>query len=204
MGLAALKPGAVVGTSSLRRHVLLRAERPDLRVEPIRGNVDTRLRKLEAGEYDALVMARAGLNRLGLRPAHASPLAPEIFVPAAGQGILGIEVRTDAAGLLELLQRVDHTETRMQALAERSFLLALGAGCHTPVAGWARPEGDEVVLAGLVASRDGQRVLRGTARGPARTAEAVGRRLAGELLAAGAGDLLDGPRADRTGGGPPA
>ena len=150
-------------------------------------------------------MARAGLNRLGLRPAHASPLAPEIFVPAAGQGILGIEVRADAAGLLELLQRVDHTETRMQALAERSFLLALGAGCHTPVAGWARSEGDQVVLAGLVASRDGQRVLRGTARGPAGTAEAVGRRLAGAAARGRARAISSMPRrADRTGGGAPA
>jgi hydroxymethylbilane synthase len=201
-GLADLRLGAVVGTSSLRRQVLLRADRPDLRVEPIRGNVDTRLRKLEAGLYDALVMARAGLNRLGLWPGHVSALPPETFVPAVGQGILGLEARADAGGLLELLQRVDHTETRMQALAERSFLRALGAGCHTPVAGWARVEGDAVVLTGLVASRDGERVLRGTARGPARTAEAVGRRLAHELLDAGAGDVLEGPRAGRTGGAP--
>jgi hydroxymethylbilane synthase len=203
-GLADLRPGATVGTSSLRRQVLVRAARPDLRVESIRGNVDTRLRKLEAGLYDALVLARAGLNRLGLWPGHASPLPPETFIPAVGQGILGMEARADAGGLLELLQRVDHTETRMQALAERSFLLGLGAGCHTPVAGWARMEGDAVVLTGLVASRDGDRVLRGTARGPGRTAEMVGSRLARELLAAGAADILEDPRAGRTRGGAPA
>lgn len=189
-GLAALPAGAVVGTSSLRRQVLLRTQRPDLRVEPIRGNVDTRLRRLAAGEYAALVVAQAGLNRLGVRAEHGSPLPPSTFIPAVGQGILGIEVRASDGRLLELLGRVDHTETRMEALAERAFLRTLGAGCHTPVAGWARVDGDRIVLVALVASRDGDRVLRRTESGPACAPEAVGARVARELLAAGAADLL--------------
>jgi hydroxymethylbilane synthase len=185
-----LPAGAVVGTSSLRRQALLRAERPDLRLLPLRGNVDTRLRKLEEGVCDGLVMARAGLNRLGLSPANAEALAPASFVPAVGQGIIGLEARAEDAELLELLRRVDHTETHMQARAERAFLLALGADCHTPVAGWARTERDSLVLTGLVASIDGARVLRGVGRGPVTEAEAVGRRLGEELLARGADDLL--------------
>jgi hydroxymethylbilane synthase len=192
--LAGLSPGAVVGTSSLRREVMLRAERPDLRVEPIRGNVDTRLRKLADGEFDALVLAQAGLNRLGLRSAPASLLPPETFVPAVGQGILGLEARADDRRLLELLRRLDHTETRIQARAERAFLLSLGADCRTPVAGWARTEGDAVVMIGVVASRHG-RMLRSAARGPGAEAEAVGRRLADDLLRRGAGELLRGDSA---------
>jgi len=190
-GLDELCPGARVGTSSLRRRALLLHRRPDLRAEAIRGNVDTRLRKLDEGQYDAIVVALAGLERLGLRPRHVVPLPVEEFLPAVGQGIVGIEARAADGEVLEVLKSVDHTETRMVALAERAFLARLGAGCHTPVAGFARLEGDRVSLDGLVASSDGKTVIRGSAGGPAARAEATGRRLAEDLLARGAGPLLD-------------
>jgi hydroxymethylbilane synthase len=190
-GLAALRAGSVVGTSSLRRRVLLLARRADLAVAPIRGNVDTRLGKLERGDYDALVMAKAGLDRLGLAPPHVAPLDAEEFPPAVGQGILAVEARQADREGLELLKRLDDTRTRMEALAERSFLQRLGGGCHTPVAGHARVEADGITLTGLVASLDGRTVLRSSVSGAAGAAEALGARLAVDLLARGAGPLLD-------------
>ena len=117
------------------------ARRPDLRTEPIRGNVDTRLEKLRAGAYDALIMAAAGLKRLGLSPPHATALDPAEFVPAVGQGVLAVEARQADRELLELLRALDDTRTRLAALAERAFLARLGAGCHTPVAAHARLDG---------------------------------------------------------------
>jgi hydroxymethylbilane synthase len=190
-GLADLPSGGVVGTSSLRRRVLLLRCRPDLRAEPIRGNVDTRLGKLEAGEYDALVMAWAGLRRLGVEPAGARLLPLDTFPPAVGQGILGVEARAGERPLLELLATLDHTETRMQAEAERAFLARLGAGCHTPVAGLARLDAGALVLHGLVASVDGATVLEGMVSGAPASGRALGDKLAEELLARGAGALLD-------------
>ncbi len=189
-GLEDLPRGARVGTSSLRRRVQLLSRRPDLVIEPIRGNVETRLGKLDSGQYDALVMAQAGLNRLGLTPRHCRPLPIEDFVPAVGQGILAVEVRQADREVLELLLRLDDTQTRMEALAERSFLAALGAGCHTPVAGYCRLQEGGLTLSGLVASLDGSAVLRASASGPATSAEALGMKLADELLAKGAGPLL--------------
>ncbi|MCI0548344.1 MAG: hydroxymethylbilane synthase [Candidatus Rokubacteria bacterium] len=189
-GLHGLPSGALVGTSSLRRRILLRAARPDLRVEPIRGNVDTRLRKLEEGAYDAIVLARAGLDRLGLRPATAIPLPPDEFVPAVGQGILALEARQTDREVLELLLGLDDTETRQEAEAERSFLTRLGAGCHTPVAGWARARGSRLELTGLVASVDGQTILRTSRTGPPDAAIKLGEAVADELLARGAAQLL--------------
>ena len=190
-GLDDLPQGARVATSSLRRRALLLARRRDLSIEPIRGNVETRLRKLEEGLCDGLVMARAGLDRLALKPDHAHALPVEEFLPAVGQGILGVEAREADAEAIEALKSVDHAGTRMQALAERAFLRRLGAGCHTPVAGHARLDGDAISIAGLVASADGMTVLTGEARGPAARAEALGERLADDLLARGARALLD-------------
>ena len=190
-GLDDLPRGARVATSSLRRRALLLARRPDLRIEPIRGNVDTRLRKLDEGLCDGLVMARAGLERLGLKPEHAYALPVEEFLPAVGQGIVGVEAREGDTEVLEALRGVDHPGTRMQALAERAFLRRLGAGCHTPVAGHARLDGDLISIAGLVASPDGVTVLTGEASGPSSRAEALGERLAGDLLARGARALLE-------------
>ena len=190
-GLDELPRRARVATSSLRRRALLLARRPDLRIEPIRGNVDTRLRKLEEGLCDALVMARAGLERLGLKPEHAHALPVEEFLPAVGQGILGVEARTSDSEVLEILRSVDHAGTRLQALAERAFLGRLGAGCHTPVAGHARLDGDAISIAGVVASPDGVTVLAGEVSGPGSQAEALGERLADDLIARGARALLD-------------
>jgi hydroxymethylbilane synthase len=183
--------GATVGTSSLRRRILLRSTRPDLRVEPIRGNVETRLSKLASGAYDALVLAQAGLDRLGLQPAHAIALPVDEFVPAVGQGILGIEMREDATEARELVSRLDDVRTRIEALAERAFLRRLGAGCHTPVAGHAHLDGESLTVTGLVASLDGSTVLRSSIGGLPSSAESLGEKLAEELLARGAGALLE-------------
>jgi len=189
-GLDDLPAGARVGTSSLRRRVLLTRLRPDLRDEPIRGNVDTRLRKLAEGQYDALVLARAGLLRLGIEPPGMVRLPVDTFLPAAGQGILGVEARVGEGPLLELLATLDHTETRIQAEAERAFLHRLGAGCHTPVAGFARLDGPALSVAGFVASGDGATVLTAAVSGSPSGARALGEKLAEELLARGAGALL--------------
>jgi hydroxymethylbilane synthase len=185
-----LPGGAVVGTSSLRRRVFVLSRRPDLRVEPIRGNVETRLAKLEGGSYDAVVLARAGLARLGLAPAHEAALDAEEFVPAVGQGILGVEVRASDRDVTGLVGRLDHPATGVEARAERAFLERLGAGCHTPVAGHARLDGRSLGITGIVASADAGTVLRSSLMGPASSAEALGRKVADELLARGAGRLL--------------
>ncbi|MBI2526714.1 MAG: hydroxymethylbilane synthase [Candidatus Rokubacteria bacterium] len=189
-----LRRGAVVGTSSLRRRVMLLARRPDLRIEAVRGNVDTRLRKLAAGDYDALVMARAGLSRLGLDPARSWPLPAGEFLPAVGQGILGIEARESDGALLELLAALDHTDTRAQAEAERALLGRLGAGCHSAVAGLARLEGEALTVEGWVASVDGRTVLSASVTGPAASARLLGEKLADELLARGARAVLEEAR----------
>ena len=191
-GLDDLPRGARVATSSLRRRALLLARRPDLSVEPIRGNVDTRLRKLEEGLCDAMVMARAGLDRLGLKPEHAQLLSVEEFLPAVGQGILGVEMRAADQHLLQVFQALDDGAARAEALAERAFLRRLGAGCHTPVAGLARHAGATVEMDGLVSSPDGRIVIRGKTRGAMERAAAVGECLADQLLARGARTLLDG------------
>jgi hydroxymethylbilane synthase len=188
--LADLPWAAVVGTSSLRRQILLRARRDDLRIEPIRGNVETRIQRLAAGHYDALVVAQAGLNRLGLRPLHVAPLPPDEFLPAVGQGIVAVEARPSDERTLEVLRGLDDTEARMQAEAERSFLARLGAGCHTPVAGWARRRGELLVVSGLVASPDGSTVLADSVSGPPGAAAALGAKLAEGLLARGARAVL--------------
>ena len=193
-GWDALPAGAAVGTSSLRRRALVRARRPDLRTEPIRGNVETRVDKLVAGAYEAIVLAAAGLRRLGIRPPHVTPLDVEEFVPAVGQGILAVEAREADREVLELLRRLDDARSRAEAFAERAFLLRLGADCHTPVAGHARLDGSALTLTGVVAGPDGARVLRARAGGPGREAERLGVALADELLAKGAKALLDASR----------
>ena len=187
---ADLPRGAVLGTSSPRRRALALALRPDLTVEPIRGNVDTRLRKLEHGEWDAVVLAAAGLARLGIRPAHAEPLAADVFVPAVGQGVLAVEARADDAATLAALRALDHEPTRVCALAERAFLRRLGASCVTPMAAHARLAGGRVVLDGVVASEDGRTLLRETAEGSAEHPAAVGTQLAEALLARGAAGVV--------------
>lgn len=190
-GIADLPRGATVGTSSLRRRVLLLSLRPDLRIEPIRGNVDTRLTKLSLGAWDAIVVAAAGLARLGLVPPNARPLAPEEFIPAVGQGILAIEARSADRDLRALLGPLDDPATRAQADAERAFLRRLGASCHTPVAAHAQLANGVLSLDGLVASLDGRRVIRSRATGAATSAELLGQKLADDLLAQGAREVLN-------------
>jgi hydroxymethylbilane synthase len=187
--IASLPPHAVVGTSSPRRRALLLAARPDLMVEPIRGNVDTRLRKLAAGGWDAIVLAAAGLRRLGLTVEHAAPLDPDEFVPAVGQGILGVEARDDDRATLARLRALDDAATRPCALAERAYLARLGASCTTPMAGHARLDGGTLRMTAVVVSEDGRRLLRESAAGAPAGAEALGRGLADTLLARGAAKI---------------
>ena len=190
-GWDGLSRGARVGTSSLRRRALVLARRPDLRPEPIRGNVETRIEKLGAGACDATILAAAGLRRLGLAPPHLTALPVDEFVPAVGQGILAVEAREADREVLELLGRLDDTRSRSEAVAERAFLERLGADCHTPVAGHARHEGSALTMTGIVASLDGMTVLRWQATGRPPEAEQLGASVARELLAKGAKALLD-------------
>lgn len=190
-GPDALPPGAVVGTSSLRREAMLRAAWPHLAVRPLRGNLDTRLRRLDEGGFDAVILAAAGLIRLGFQDRIRAVLPPERLLPAPGQGALGIEMlasRGDAAAWLAPL----HDEaTALCVRAERAFSRALGGSCRIPLGGHARIVGGELRLRGCVASVDGRRVLAGDARGTPGDGEALGARLADDLRSRGAGALLD-------------
>lgn len=188
--LAALPRGARVGTGSLRRRAQIAALRDDLDVRQMRGNVDTRLRKLEEGEYDAIVLAAAGLARLGITP-NAAPLAADAFLPAPGQGALAIEARADDTVVRELLRVLDDAASRAACAAERAFLRELGASCQVPVAAHACLTTDGVLhLDGLVASLDGRQVLRDAASGDPQHAAELGRALADRLTARGAHDIL--------------
>ncbi|HEY3064517.1 MAG TPA: hydroxymethylbilane synthase [Methylomirabilota bacterium] len=189
-GLEDLPKGAVLGTSSPRRRAIALAVRDDLVVEPLRGNVDTRLRKLGAGVCDAIIVAAAGLRRLHLTPAHAQPLAVEVFVPAVGQGTLAIEVRADDRATLDAMAALDHPATRRAALAERAFLQRLGGSCTTPLAAHATlPTAHTIRMDAVVASEDGRRVLRAAETASASEPEALGRRVAEMLLARGAASV---------------
>jgi hydroxymethylbilane synthase len=186
-----LAPGAVVGTSSPRRRALVLAARPDLRVEPLRGNVDTRLRKLESAACDAVILAAAGLHRLGVMPAHAEMLDPEDFIPAVGQGIIAVEARVADGPTLAALAALDHCITRACAEAERAFLERLGASCNSPLAAHATvvAAGEHLRLTALVASDDGGAVLRARGEGSVARAAAIGRDLADTLLERGAAEV---------------
>ena len=188
--LDTLPSGARVGTGSPRRRVQLLARRPDLKVEPIRGNLDTRLRKLQETPYDAIVLARAGLLRLGLEPEHASLLSPEEMLPAVGQGVLAVQARAGDAATRELLAPLDHAPTRTAALAERALLARLGGNCYVALAALARLEGDRLRLDALLASPDGGRILREPLTGSPEAPEALGTALAERLLAAGGAEIL--------------
>jgi hydroxymethylbilane synthase len=192
--VGSLPLGARVGTSSLRRRVQLLARRPDLTAVPIRGNVDTRLRKLRQREYDALVLAAAGLRRLGLLDATATALEPEEMLPAVGQGTLGVEAREDDARVLELAEALTDRETRTATLAERAFLEAVGGTCTTPLAAYARRTEAGLRLDAFVATPDGSRALRDSDVGDPGAPRALGRQLAARLLAAGAADIIEAGR----------
>ena len=188
--LADLKPGDAVGTSSLRRAAQLRRLRPDLRIESIRGNVDTRLRKLDEGQFAAILLAFAGLNRLGWAHRIAEILPPEIMCPAVGQGALAIETR-ESGDAREACAALNHAATHAAVAAERAFLRALGGGCQVPVGAFARLTDDGLGLSGLVIAPDGSKLISGDAVGAVQQAEEIGADLGADLLAQGARALLE-------------
>jgi hydroxymethylbilane synthase len=189
--LRALPPGARVGTSSLRRQSQLRAAFPRLDIITLRGNVNTRLAKLDAGEYDAIILASAGLKRLGFGARIRAALDAAESLPAVGQGAVCIECRSDDAETNRLLAPLDHDATRLCVNAERAFNHALEGGCQVPVAGYAVLDDAGLYLRGLVGEPDGSHLVRGEVRGPVADAEAMGVRLAQDLLARGARGILD-------------
>lgn len=191
--LETLPQGARVGTSSLRRAAQLLACRPDLAIESLRGNVDTRLHKAREGRYDAIVLAGAGLARLGLLE-HVSQWLPlEVMLPAPGQGALAVQCRADDSDTLEILDAVEDDHTRAAITAERAFLAGLGGGCAVPVAAHAETGGPEISLTGLVAAVDGSRLIRVQGRGP--DPFSLGSELARQAIAQGAAQLLNIPPA---------
>lgn len=182
---------AVVGTSSLRRQAQLCAVRVDLRIEALRGNVDTRIRKLDNGGMDAIVLACAGLIRLGLESRITSRIDPNICLPAVTQGVIGIECRRSDTRTLDLLRPLEDPATRVCMDAERAFAARLGGSCQSPIAAYAELSADRMTLRGLVAEPDGSRVLRDSLSGSSEKPAALGEQLADLMLAAGAGPLLE-------------
>jgi hydroxymethylbilane synthase len=185
-----LAKGAKVGTSSLRRVAQLRAVRPDLAIESVRGNVDTRLRKLDEGQYDALVMAAAGLRRLGWESRIAEYIPIDVMCPAVGQGALAIETR-EAGDAARSCGRLDNTAARLSVEAERAVLATLGGGCQVPIGAYGRISGERLDLVAIVASPDGARLIRKNAAGPAAECVRIGEELGRQLLEAGAREILD-------------
>lgn len=189
--LQALPNGATVGTSSPRRLAQLKHLRRDLVIRELRGNVDTRLRKLDEGQYDALILACAGLRRLGLDNRISAPLPASEMLPAVGQGALGIETRADDKDTLEAVSKLDHKFTRLACTAERALLRSLGGGCQLPIAAYAVVREKKIRLDGLVAERQGNRIIRDRIVGGLNEAEEIGKRLAEQLLNQGAAELLE-------------
>ena len=185
-----LPPGARIGTSSLRRRSQLLNQRPDLRVETLRGNVESRLRKLDEQDFDAIILAEAGLRRLGLERHITEILDRRWMLPAVGQGALGLECRADDGATRSLLARLDHDPTRAAVLCERAFLRALGGGCLVPIGALAEVAGDRLTLNGVVLNIDGTASATGTHQGRADDAEGIGHALAAELMGKGAAELL--------------
>lgn len=188
--LDSLPPGAIVGTSSLRRQALISARYPRLVIKPLRGNLDTRLSKLDRGEYTAIILAAAGLNRLGLGDRIRALIAPEHSLPAPGQGALAFEIPVGRSDLQRLLAPLNHAETAMTVAAERSLARIFGASCQIPLAAFATLEGNKLHLRALVAMPDGSCMTAAEARGPASDPEALGRHVAGLLQAQGADAIL--------------
>ncbi|WP_104400930.1 hydroxymethylbilane synthase [Vibrio penaeicida] len=186
-----LPQGAVVGTCSLRRQCQLKEYRPDLHIKELRGNVGTRLGKLDAGEYDAIILAAAGLKRLKLEERIRSVIEPEQSLPAVGQGAVGIECRLDDEHLIKLLEPLNHTETANRIAAERAMNLTLEGGCQVPIGSYSLINGDEIWLRALVGEPDGSKVVRGEIKGPVVKAHELGVTLANQLLDQGAKDILE-------------
>ncbi|MBK0126891.1 hydroxymethylbilane synthase [Pantoea sp. S61] len=185
-----LPQGAIVGTSSLRRQCQLSARRPDLIIRSLRGNVGTRLGKLDAGEYDAIILAAAGLKRLNLDDRIRQAMPAEISLPAVGQGAVGIECRLDDHELITLLQALNHADTDVCVRAERAMNTRLEGGCQVPIGSFALLEDNQLWLRGLVGSPDGHQMVVGERRGPRENAVQMGISLAEELLDGGARDIL--------------
>ncbi len=185
-----LTAGAKIGTSSLRRAAQLRAIRKDLRIESVRGNLDTRVRKLDEGQYEAIVLASAGLTRLGWAHRIAEILSPEVMCPAVGQGALAVETRTDGLAH-DICGALDDATTRAAVTAERAVLASLGGGCQVPIGAHAQVSGGMVQLVGVVISPEGERVVRKSDQGSVADGENLGRRVGAALLAAGAREILE-------------
>ncbi|MFQ5549029.1 MAG: hydroxymethylbilane synthase [Woeseia sp.] len=185
-----LAGGDRIGSSSLRRRVQLMQLRPDVHMEPLRGNVNTRIRKLEDGQYDAIVLARAGLERLGLESRISETFSPEQMLPAAAQGVIGIECLEDRADLIQVLKSLDHEPTKTVTAAERAVARHLQADCQSPVATLGEIDGETLGLQAMVASPDGRAIIREQVSGPAGDPEALGIGLADRLLGLGARELL--------------
>ena len=186
-----LPQGAIVGTSSLRRQCQLRAQRPDLIVNDLRGNVNTRLRKMDEGQYDAIILACAGLKRLKMEDRIRSEIAPEVSLPAVGQGAVGIECRLDDTRVRQLLAALSDQATTTRVLCERAMNNYLQGGCQVPIGSYAELEGDQIWLRALVGEPDGSKIVRAEIRGPIEQAEQLGETLAEQLLNDGARDILD-------------
>ncbi|MGB6598448.1 MAG: hydroxymethylbilane synthase, partial [Candidatus Acidiferrum sp.] len=189
--LGSLRQGARVGTGSLRRQAQLRHMRPDLDVRDLRGNVDTRLRKVESGEYDAIMLAKAGLDRLGWSERITETFAPEVFLPAVGQGAIAVECRLKDLEAGEVVERLDDAETRTAIIAERALLAALHGGCQVPLGAWARIERGELVMEACVCSADGLQYIRQRATSAIEQAAELGGHMATLLMEAGAQSILE-------------
>jgi hydroxymethylbilane synthase len=189
--LSDLPAGASVGTGSLRRAAQLRALRPDLQMEDIRGNVDTRLRKLDEGRYDAIVLAAAGLRRLGWEHRITELFDPGIMCPAVGQGALAVETRDDGGHAFQIVEQLENVETRARVTAERAVLASLGGGCQAPMGAHAFVTSETLCILALIVSPDGEKVVRKEAQGPVAQAAALGQALGEKLLAAGGKQILD-------------
>jgi hydroxymethylbilane synthase len=189
--IASLRQGARVGTSSLRRKAQLAHMRPDLDVRDLRGNVDTRLRKVESGEYDAILLAKAGLDRLGWSQRITEVLSPDVCMPAVGQGAIAVEARLKDTEAADVLVKLDDAETRSAIIAERSLLSVLQGGCQVPLGAWARIERGELVMDACVCSVDGLQYVKQRASAPPDQAAQLGERMAQLLIAAGAQSILE-------------
>lgn len=189
--LADLAQGALVGSSSLRRQAQLKMMRPDLRIEPLRGNVNTRLAKLDNGDYDAIILAAAGLERLEFHDRISQLFVPEQMLPAAAQGVVGIECLEEADDLRKVLAQLNHATSVQTTLAERAIARVLEASCQSPVATYAVIDGTALTVTALVAMPDGSRSIRDSVSGSATDAEALGEQLAARLLENGAAELLE-------------
>ncbi len=189
-GLDSVPHGATIGSSSLRRQAQLKMLRPDLRVEPLRGNVNTRLAKLDNGNYDAIILAAAGLERLGLQDRICQKFSPDEMLPAAAQGVIGIECLASNTQLREVLGTLTHKATLRTTIAERAIASTLSASCQSPVAAYATIDNGTLNITALVAMPDGSRLVRDALSGPVSDAERLGQDLANRLLEQGAGEIL--------------